>query len=211
MSPSQITVYGSLVCLDTLKLLGVLNHIELKFDFRECSLFTPPRVPGASYGALPILSVANRVVEDVRAQILFLDEQRDTPTVTTDSLSLRLQFFDELDFLDEHVLPPIRRYMFSSTEPGSTFWKKALRGEASSLRPVLSLLTKTRFGRTRLSADPCLSAFTQSSLCTALHEIIAERALSHPYTTAITDSFLEHLPFLNSLFAFHPNRRMKEA
>ncbi|MCB0352941.1 MAG: hypothetical protein KDD64_05425 [Bdellovibrionales bacterium] len=196
-----VHVFGSMVSLETHQLLGILQVAQVPFAFVACSLLAPPTISQVCYGTLPFLKVDQRMIEDLRAQALFLDELSRASLIDSSNFSSRLAFFEEYELLDSMLLPFFRNYIFTAPEEKDRSWELARSGLSSSWGLLVHSPLYRRQAKRLLLGKKKTNCTDRDQFVQKGKELIANHSLRHPYTIAGLDSMSQEFPVLSEILA----------
>lgn len=103
----MLELFSAKTCYKSYALKGVLDLGDVNYDLQVVEANKPSALPFSVYGQTPVLRDGDRVVEDLRAQLLYLDETYFEREYLDQTPAERSKLFDHLEVLLADILPAL--------------------------------------------------------------------------------------------------------
>ena len=111
MAADNLTLYHSKLCFQSIKIKALLDYHKLSYLPVDVPFGSPAElkraVPRSVYLETPLLLHGDRIVEDFRAIIRYLDERFFGDRLSRLSAARLSPFFERMEHLDEHIFPAL--------------------------------------------------------------------------------------------------------
>ncbi len=146
---SELKLYYSGLCFQSLKIKALLEFCKIPFHAIEVEFGEPKALPLSIYGETPLIEHKGRIVEDTAAIIRYIDEQFMESKLFGSSAAVQAEIFNTLEFMDAEILPQLTAPLLLDPKQASLNLTRSLNlgGKRCFLQFIKGIFIKERVRR----------------------------------------------------------------